>query len=295
MANNRQPESHRDSDKPVNNVEGNIEKAIRQRRLRTARKGQRRNLEPKPPRKKAWTMERYEDWDDLGHKLHERIMPIDERDRRRALEQAAFKDPTVHPVPSRQAPVALDGPGTVVSVSSGLCAVELAGAKLQCHIRSKLTATETPFTNVVAVGDEVEVSDDGAGGGIVEQVLPRRSVLARPDVYASNRSRRSQVIVANAEQLLIVSSWREPPFWPELIDRCIIAAQRSKLQPVVCVNKTDLSDAAELGQALEPYDALGHRVIKTSVVTGEGISELRNLLRDKTTALTGMSVPGSHR
>jgi ribosome biogenesis GTPase len=174
-------------------------------------------------------------------------------------------------------------------VSSGLCTVELVGAKLQCRIRSKLTVMETPFTNAVAVGDEVEVSDDGAGGGIVERVLPRRSVLARPDV----RSRRSQVIVANAEQLVIVSSWEEPPFWAELVDRCIIAAQRSRLEPVVCVNKIDLAeDAAELEEALEPYEALGHLVVKTSVVSGEGIGDLRDLLRDKTTVLTGMSGTG---
>ena len=152
---------------------------------------------------------------------------------------------------------------------------------------------ETSFTNVVAVGDEVKVSEDGSGGGMVDEVLPRRSALARPDVHAGNRSRRSQVIVANADQLLIVSSWREPQFWPELVDRCIIAAQRSELIPVVCVNKIDLAnDAAEVEKALEPYEAVGYRIVKTSVVTGEGVTALRELLRDKTTALTGMSGTG---
>ena len=219
-------------------------------------------MNPKPPRKKDWTPERGEDWDALGHELRERIMPIDERDRRLALERAAFKAPVAQPAPSKPAPVAPAGLGTVVSVSSGLCVVELAGANLHCRVRSKLTAAETSFTNAVAVGDEVMVSDDGAGGGIVEQVLPRRSVLARPDVYNNNRSRRSQVIVANAELLLIVSSWKEPPFWPELVDRCIIAAHRSKLEPVICVNKIDLAeDSAQLEEALAPYDALAYRIV----------------------------------
>ena len=293
MSNDKQPERDRDSNNQVPDAEGNSEKAVRGRRLRTALKGQRRNLKPKPPRRKDWTPERDEDWDAPDHELRERIMPIDEKDRRRAVERAAFKGPIAPPAPSKPSPDTLDGLGTVVSVSSGMCVVELGGATLQCRVRSKLTTAETSFTNVVAVGDEVSVSDDGAGGGIVEQVLPRRSVLARPDVYANNRSRRSQVIVANAELLLEVSSWREPPFWPELVDRCIIAAQRSNLEPVVCVNKTDLAeDPMELQEALEPYDALGYRVIRTSVVIGEGIDELRDLLRDKTTVLTGMSGTG---
>ena len=77
------------------------------------------------------------------------------------------------------------------------------------------------------------------------------------------------------------------------MDRCIIAAVRSGLKPVVCVNKTDLAErAAELHETLDPYEALGHRTIKTSVVTGEGVNELRGLLRDKTTVFTGLSGTG---
>ena len=80
----------------------------------------------------------------------------------------------------------VDG-GKVVSVSSGLCVVEIDGVRLQCRLRSKLTVAETSFTNVVAVGDQVIVSDDGSGGGIIEQVLPRSSILARPDVFYGHR------------------------------------------------------------------------------------------------------------
>ena len=102
-----------------------------------------------------------------------------------------------------------------------------------------------------------------------------------------------QVIVANADQVLIVSSWREPFFWPEFIDRCIIAAQRNGLLPIVCVTKADLAeDLAALEHAVAPYPALGIPLIMTSVLTGQGIDELRDLLRGKMTALTGMSGVG---
>lgn len=108
--------------------------------------------------------------------------------------------------------------------------MEINGVRLQCRIRGKLTAAETFFTNAVVVGDEVKVSNDGSGSGIVEEVVPRTSLLTRPDVFYGHLR---QVIVANVDQVLIVSSWREPRFWPELVDRCIIAAQRSGLMPIV--------------------------------------------------------------
>ena len=142
----------------------------------------------------------------------------------------------------------------------------------------------------MAVGDAVVVSDDGAGGGIVEEILPRRSALMRPD---ASYSHRLQVVVANADQVLIVSSWREPYFWPELVDRCIIAAQRSGLSPIICVNKVDLvANHAELNATLQPYEALDYRIIRTSTVTGEGVGLLRDTLKNKITVLTGLSGTG---
>ena len=218
-------------------------------------------------------------------------MPIDEGDRRQEIERAAFRNRTAQSRPSKQRAKPVEGHrGTVISVSSGLCTMESDEIKLQCHVRSALTSVETPYTNTVAVGDEVIVSDDGAGGGIVEEVLPRRSALTRPDSYYSHRQ---QVIVANADQVLIVSSWREPYFWPELVDRCIIAALRSGLLPIICVNKVDLVvDYAELNGRLLPYKALDYKIIRTSAVTGEGVEPLRDTLKGKITVLTGLSGTG---
>ena len=143
---------------------------------------------------------------------------------------------------------------------------------------------------MVAVGDEVLVSEDGAGTGLVEAVLPRRSVLARPDVFYSHLQ---QVIVANADQLLIVASWREPAIWLELIDRYLITAERSHLPAVICINKMDLvEDEAECARTLEPYRQLGYRLVWTSAVTSAGIDELRSVLHNRTTVLAGLSGVG---
>lgn len=195
----------------------------------------------------------------------------------------------------------------VIEVSTGLCRVQLDGRPLLCEVRRSVRAAQDGYTNAVAVGDEVVVSRNGGERGYVEAVLPRRSALARPDVFYPHLQ---QVIVANADQLLIVAAWLEPPFWPELVDRYLIAAARYNLAPIICVNKVDLAagpaepreeggetpplraDPVTPRERLQPYIELGVRVLFTSAATGEGVDELREVLRGRTTALAGLSGVG---
>ena len=138
------------------------------------------------------------------------------------------------------------------------------------------------------------VSHNGHERGMVEAVLPRRSALARPDVFYSHLQ---QVIVANVDQVLIVAAWREPAFWPELVDRYLIAAIRYNLTPIICINKIDLAgeaddDPAELARTLAAYQQTGYRVLPTSARTGDGLAALREALTGRTTALAGLSGVG---
>jgi ribosome biogenesis GTPase len=106
-------------------------------------------------------------------------------------------------------------------------------------------------------------------------------------------SHLKQVIAANADQLLIVASWRDPIFWPELADRYLIAAERNNLSPILCLNKIDLAeDVTDYQAALRPYLTLGYRVLFTSALSGDGVSELRDEMRGRTTVLAGLSGVG---
>lgn len=248
------------------------------------------NRKPKTRERRDWASE---DPDEVGAPQSERIMPPGERERRRANLTAALakiaEDAKAATAPSPGVEVS-GRRCIVVEVGSNLCRVDLDGQSLLCRLRGSLSAQETGFTNVVAVGDEVVVAQDGAERGTVEAVLPRRCVLARPDVFYPHLQ---QVIVANADQLLIVASWREPAIWLELIDRYLITAERYRLLPLICVNKTDLAeDAAVCRQTMQPYLDLGYRVIFTSAFSGEGIGELRQLLCGQTTVLAGLSGVG---
>jgi ribosome biogenesis GTPase len=269
--------------------------------LRQARKQIKHNRKPDRVRRKEWIPGNWDELDDLDPPQSERIMPRGEGERRKAA--LAKTRATVEEEPEVEEEITFAGTtpgqrGVVVEVSTSLCRVEVDGRSLVCGLRGSLSAEETGFTNVVAVGDEVIVSANGMEQGMVEAVLPRRNMLARPDVFhdGSYRTRDrhlQQVIVANADQLLVVASWRDPQFWAELVDRYLIAAERSNLAPIVCVNKIDLAeDEAECRATLQPYLALGYRVLFTSAVSGAGVDELREALRGKTTVLAGLSGVG---
>jgi ribosome biogenesis GTPase len=281
-------------------TEGPFEHHEEQKVVRQVRNQMKRNRTRKRVRQREWrTLCHYDVADalenpeelmgELDLPKRERIMPRGERERRQAMIDAALDALRQEAAQEPQQELAGDE-GTVVEVSTGLCRAELDGRIVVCGIRGSLSASETGYTNVVAVGDQVSISLEGLDEGIIEQVLPRRSVLARPDVYHHHLS---QVIVANADQLLIVAAWREPKLWPELIDRYIISAERSHLTPVLCVNKIDLAEETGACRAeVAPYVALGYRTLFTSATRGQGIDELKQLLHERTTVLAGMSGVG---
>jgi ribosome biogenesis GTPase len=266
------------------------------KKMRKVRKEIKRNRKPKRVRRKAWNSYDYDDLDALDEidlPQSEPVMPRGEQERRRAnlkkvVEVLEEEDALSSDEASSEE---TQGPqGVVVEVSSGLCRVDVGERSLICSLRGSLTAEESGYTNVVAVGDEVIVSENGSDEGVVETVLPRRSVLARPDVFYNHLQ---QIIVANADQLLIVASWRDPHIWLELIDRYLIAAERCNLQPIICVNKIDLAEDIEAPRAtLQPYRDLDYPVTFTSALTGKCVGKLRKALSQRTTVLAGLSGVG---
>jgi ribosome biogenesis GTPase len=261
--------------------------------LRQVCKEIKRNRKTKQVRRKDWMPDDWENLDALDYAQSERVMPRGEQERRSRIWTAALEKLKKEAGVDEEASPRVEAEGQrgrVVEVSTGLCRVDSDERTLLCALRGTLSAQDTGFTNVVAVGDEVVVSVDGSDRGVVEAVLPRRSALSRPDVFYSHLQ---QVIVANVDQLLVVCSWRDPPLWLELVDRYLITAERNSLSPVICANKVDLAeDAAAYHAALQPYLHLGYRVVFTSALTGEGIGELRGVLRGRTTALAGTSGVG---
>lgn len=263
--------------------------------LREIRKQIRKPPKPGRVRQKDWTdafMEDPEGYESLPEQ--ERVMPKGETEWRQAkVIRSPLHDgfgPAVPAAAAERGAAQTTAEGTVIEVSSGLCRVQTAGGAYLCRLRNALRVTHSGYSNMVAVGDHVTISHNGDERGLVEAILPRRSALARPDPF---NVYQQQVIVANVDQALIVAAWREPAFWPELVDRYLIAALRHNLAPVIVINKVDLAeDEGELAATVAVYRSAGYRVIPTSALTGAGLDELRDVLAGKTTALAGLSGVG---
>lgn len=178
--------------------------------------------------------------------------------------------------------------GIVFSVTSGRCRVLRGGVELDCLVPPELAVRQK---SLLAVGDRVRVGDE-SGVWKLQAVLPRRSVLARPDPLHAHMQR---LIAANVDVVIHVVSLKSPPLRPRLIDRFLIAIQRGGAQPVICVNKVDLLDAEERDREipkLAPYLELGVPVIGCSTKTGEGLEQLRKEVDGKLAALVGHSGVG---
>jgi ribosome biogenesis GTPase len=181
--------------------------------------------------------------------------------------------------------------GKVIRVDSGASQVDTPAGLVRCVVRGRLTETKTQDKRLLAVGDDVRVQLLGPGSGAIEEILPRRTKLSRRSV---GHERREQVVAANIDQVVIVTSLAEPPLKLNLVDRYLVAADNGGLGAVICINKVDLAlgDRAPAEALLRPYHAMGYPVIWTSARTGEGIDELKRHLAGRSSVMAGASGTG---
>jgi ribosome biogenesis GTPase / thiamine phosphate phosphatase len=157
-----------------------------------------------------------------------------------------------------------------------------------CHVRRLLKTMSIDERNVVAVGDRVWYRPAAPGGdeGMIERVEPRHGTIAR------GYRRHKHVLVANVDQILIVSALKDPWLKLPLIDRYLISAEIGGVRPVIVLNKADLVDPALYQWVIGLYTQLGYEILLTSASSGAGVDRLRQLVADGTTAFSGQSGVG---
>ena len=161
--------------------------------------------------------------------------------------------------------------GRIVRSLSGFYDVQTQQGVITCRGRGILRKGGTsPLT-----GDLAEISVDH-GKGMVDKLLPRKNAFVRP-------------AVANIDGLVIFAANVNPVTEPFLIDRVAAIAGDQNVPVYLCVNKCDLDPARDL---VRIYERAGFPVIRTSAETGEGVEQLRDLIRGKLTAFTGNSGVG---
>lgn len=201
--------------------------------------------------------------------------------------------------------------GGVFKKSLGQYWVEAGGEVVVCELSNRLrkqlvyptaapssrrqrvvAVAEIAVVDPVAVGDEVRFARGDGEHGLIVEVLPRRSKLAR--LAAGGGRPIEQVIVANLDQVVpILPAWPAPKW--RLLDRYLVAAESLDLPSLVVVTKWDRVEgraAAELMAGVEIYRRAGYDVVVTSAETGLGVAEFAGRLRDRVSVLIGSSGVG---
>ena len=175
--------------------------------------------------------------------------------------------------------------GRVLSAIGQMSRVQLDdGRELECTVRQIVRSLARDQRNAVVTGDRVLVGDVDAETGVIERVEPRHGVLSRSSRH------RAHVIVSNVDQLMVVVPADD--LKPVLVDRFLVSAEQGEIAAVLCINKIDLLDPAELVGWTGLYARLGYEVVLTSAETGAGISRLRQLLAERETVFAGQSGVG---
>lgn len=131
------------------------------------------------------------------------------------------------------------------------------------------------------VGDnaEIEILDEENKKGNITALLPRKNSLLRP-------------AVANVDQSLVIFAMTKPAPSLNLLDRFLIMMKQKKLPCVICFNKQDIAEEAERRLLEETYEKCGCRVLFVSALKEEGVEELREVLKHRTTTVAGPSGVG---
>lgn len=166
------------------------------------------------------------------------------------------------------------------------------GSKFQCTIKGKLRLTDFKTTNPITVGDNVafNIEPDGKTGVIVS-VEGRRNYIIR---RSSNLSREAHVIASNIDQALLVVTVDFPETHTEFIDRYLATAEAYQIPAVIVFNKIDIYKDhlyEKFRHLLSIYKPL-YPCIKTSTVSGENIAELKEVLANKVSLISGNSGVG---
>jgi ribosome biogenesis GTPase / thiamine phosphate phosphatase len=173
--------------------------------------------------------------------------------------------------------------GRVVAIGGGLAAVRVDGDEVVASLAGRLDVTPV-------AGDVVTVARAPDGSARVDAVEERRTVLERMD----RLGRARQVLVANADVLVIVAAAAEPPLRRGLIDRLLVAAWAGGLDACLCITKADRADEAEEDPETvrADYEDLGYPGVAVDAREPEGAAAVRGLIGPRLAALAGHSGVG---
>ncbi len=196
--------------------------------------------------------------------------------------------------------------GRVVRIESkDVYVVTQSGETVRCVVPGKikkkflLKKNKLKTLDIVAVGDYVsfEIKNErGEKIGVIEEIEERKNYVSRKAPKIRGRGekgkRLEQTVAANVDKLVIVSSIKMPEFNNRFVDRMLVIAESSNVEPLIVINKTDLDENAEHKKWLDLYESAGYAVIPVSAAKKINIEKVRAETENGTSIFWGRSGVG---
>jgi ribosome biogenesis GTPase len=165
------------------------------------------------------------------------------------------------------------------------------GTEFECRIKGKILKGVEGFYNPLAPGDRVrfELGSVRDETGLILGLEERRNLLTR----FNQKGQAPQLLAANVDMILCVTTPVSPPFRPRFLDRALVQGEIANVTTVIVCNKYDLSvDDPDVEERLEDFSRIGYQVLRISAKTGEGMERFRKLVRNRSSVLLGQSGVG---
>lgn len=182
----------------------------------------------------------------------------------------------------------------MVIKSTGSWYLVLIGDKVfRCKIKGTFRTKGFVATNPIAVGDKVDfLIKKEEETGLITHIHERKNYIIRKSI---NLSRKAHIIATNVDLALLMATITKPQTHTIFIDRFLVSSEAYNIPVVIVFNKIDLYSKAELLEMdalISLYENIGYQCMKVSALTKENLEEVKSLLKDKNTVISGNSGVG---
>lgn len=185
--------------------------------------------------------------------------------------------------------------GIVIKSTGSWYQVKLENGEIWgCRIVGKFRLDGMKLTNPVAVGDEVRVEADSEEEqtGVIKEILPRRNYVVR---QSPRKKHDLHLLASNIDQAVLITTILHPNLKQGFIDRFLLMTEPYEIPTVIVINKVDLYDEETMqivGGLQHMYESIGYKVLAVSALENIGLEAFRDLLKDKTSLISGQSGVG---
>ena len=164
----------------------------------------------------------------------------------------------------------------------------------QARMKGIFKIDEITSTNPVAVGDEVEfdIEKDHEKTAMISEIYERRNYINR---QSPSHRMHHHIVAANVDQCVLFATLKDPKTSQGFLDRFLVACEAYHVPAIIVFNKSDIYREKEINKfetMKAMYEAIGYTVLLMSMQTEQGVAELKQLLKDKVSLISGHSGVG---